>query len=152
MCFHEARGPRDGSEWFVLVQGGSGWFRDVQLVQDVSSGVMVCAQVLGSLGMESLRVSGQCWSGLGGFRVCGEFRRGRLEEGGDGGDGGGKRKGWASGLRRGTLRWFGVVVWAGRSREEEGVTILEVWLGPVGADQEVSGRLRARVRKGSVWS
>ena len=55
------RGPRDGS----------GWFRDVQLVQDVSSGVMVCAQVLGSLGMESLRVSGQCWSGLDGFRVCG---------------------------------------------------------------------------------
>ena len=29
VCFHEARGPRDGSEWFGLVQGGSmfSWFK-----------------------------------------------------------------------------------------------------------------------------
>ena len=83
---------------------------------------------------------------------AGGFRRGRLEERGQGGDEDGKRKGWASGLRQGMLRWFGVVVWAGRSREGDGVTRLEVWLGPVGADQEVSGRLRARVRDGSVCS
>ena len=83
---------------------------------------------------------------------AGGFRRGRLEEGGDGGDGGRKRKGWASVLRRGTLRWFGVVVLAGRSREGEGVMILEVWLGRlvrIRRSQDGSGPGFGKVRCGA---
>ena len=73
--------------------------------------------------------------------MCGEFRRRRLEEGGDGGDGGRKRKGWASGLRRGRLRWFGEAEHGGRGRYEVRSVVGTGWCG--------SGGLRTAQGQGS---